>query len=178
MTSETFETVYGALVEYLELVDRARLAETCHRCRLSNLVIFRSGTTIDFAPRPGQYGCHVSDSFLRAVLSTANCSSLTLLNLYWCDKLTDEAIKAIAANCPSLTKLSCGRCKNLTDESIKAIAAKCPSLADLNVCDCSNLTDDAIMAIAAKCPTLKGLTVSSCKNLTGASIKAIAANWP
>merc|ERR1712118_233769 len=78
----------------------------------------------------------------------ASCS-LRSLNVAYCGKLlTDESIKALAAGCTSLNSLNLRNCEKLTDEAIKALATL-PELSTLRIFGCRKLTDESIKALAA-----------------------------
>ena len=91
----------------------------------------------------------------------------TILVVFHCCWLTDEAIKAIAANC-TLTRLNVS-CTNLTDESIKAIATNCPSLRALSQISAGSRTDQSR-------PSPRSAHRSRCSTSILDSVKAVATN--
>ena len=88
----------------------------------------------------------------------AGCTSLTSLNVRNCEKLTDEAIKAVA----TLTELRALRifgCRKLTDESIKALAG-CAKLTTLDTTNTFRQVFKASRSVASGNPTF-GTSISS-----------------
>ncbi|KAJ8613592.1 hypothetical protein CTAYLR_006125 [Chrysophaeum taylorii] len=108
----------------------------------------------------------VTDDVVKLVLSEA----VTSMNISWCYKLTDEAIKAIAENCPSLKSIILG--SELTTTALKEIGG-CRSLESIDVSLCRNLTDEVIETIAKGCSSLKSITVAHNSEVPAAALKAI-----
>jgi bacterioferritin-associated ferredoxin len=80
----------------------------------------------------------LTDQGMRAVSSLA---SLTFLNLTWCDKITDEGVRAVVSSCTALQSLSLFCCYKVTDEGVRAVVSSCTALEYLNLYGCK-VTDE------------------------------------
>ena len=92
----------------------------------------------------------VDDACVAAVVS----KSTLALNLGGCDKITDEAVVAVASRCPQLTMLDLYGCDQITDAAVVAVASRCPLLTTLDLGYCRNITDEAVVTVASIRPLL------------------------
>ena len=113
----------------------------------------------------------ITDTSLYAL---SGCPNLVLVDLYWCSKVGNKGIRALAEACPLIERLNLYKLNKLTDESITAIANGCKNLKVLDISDCVRVTDVSISLLASQCPQLTQLHIWNCTKLTDASIKAVA----
>ena len=55
-----------------------------------------------------------------------NCKLLTVVDLSWCNQVTDAAIEALAKNCTALTDVNLFGCPQITDAGIEVLSKNCP----------------------------------------------------
>lgn len=87
--------------------------------------------------------------------------SLKQVCLSSCPDLTDEAVVALASYCSSIEVLNLSGCCKITDKSI-ANVADLPHLRNLDVSNCLSLSSLAFKYVASKCVHLAYLNVASC----------------
>ena len=84
---------------------------------------------------------------------------LTVLDLSWCEDLTDSGMSIIANRCPSLQHLSLRQCSAST-LTLDALAANCHHISCLNIAGVDGLTDVSLGSMAENMPLLKEIDVS------------------
>ena len=93
------------------------------------------------------------------------------INLNGCVNLTDEVVSSIMEHHGSTLKmLNLDSCKKITDASMTSIANNCPLLSDLDVSKCS-ITDSGIATLAhAKQLNLQIFSISGCSFVSEKSL--------
>jgi hypothetical protein len=80
------------------------------------------------------------------VRAVSRLHALTFLDISYCDKLTDEALRAVSSSCSALKSLKLSCCDKLTDEALRAMS-NLRALTLLDISCCENLTDEALRAV-------------------------------
>lgn len=88
---------------------------------------------------------------------------LRVLDLSYCPKLTDEAVKGIVAHAPLLRSLALAGCPNLTDDAVESICKLGLHISNLNLAHCPRITDHAIVSLARSCTELRSVDLA-CKH--------------
>jgi F-box/leucine-rich repeat protein 2/20 len=81
-----------------------------------------------------------------AALATG-CKKLTMLNLSYCNRMTDTGLKCIS-NLSELSDLELRGISNITSIGIKAVAINCKRLAHLDLKHCEKINDSGFWALA------------------------------
>ena len=99
------------------------------------------------------------------VLGLRRTTSLTELNLKWCNMVSDEAVSGCLARLPHLTSLNLKGLVLLTDRAMRMLAqgVTLASLTRLNVSMSQTLTHRGIAQLRTL-PRLKSLLVSVCED--------------
>jgi len=108
---------------------------------------FEQGQTID---NP------TDDDNVRQIINKdgLDLDKVTIIDLYSCKLITDEALKIIAQKCSRLEKLFVGECVNVTDEGIRSILTSNPNLKVLYFMYCKKVMVDIINAIITHTPNM------------------------
>uniref|UniRef100_A0A0R3RZ05 F-box/LRR-repeat protein 20 n=1 Tax=Elaeophora elaphi TaxID=1147741 RepID=A0A0R3RZ05_9BILA len=87
--------------------------------------------------------------------------------------LKNAQLTAIIEGCTSLEVLSLERCTKLSNEDLKVIS-KCATLKELHLAGVIGMTDDALTCIAFAISLLRVLDISYCKSLTAKGLESLA----
>jgi F-box/leucine-rich repeat protein 2/20 len=104
----------------------------------------------------------INDALLSG-LAKAN-HSLSVIELWKCDDVTDAGIATLASNCPNLQTLFISEASKLTDLSLESLA-KCINLEMLILGGYHTFTDKGFVALANGCTSLQGMN-SNCSNVS------------
>jgi hypothetical protein len=100
-------------------------------------------------------------------------SSLELLNLYGCEKITNNVLFELARYCPKMSSLNIGLCSSVTDTGVIALAHGCCKLQALNLAGIRNVSEIALCALAEHCSGLLMLNVTGCDKIAISGIRAL-----
>ncbi|KAK2359362.1 protein ARABIDILLO [Trifolium repens] len=90
-------------------------------------------------------GCRKMTDATLAVIAARHESLQSLqLGPDFCDKVTSDAIKAIAHCCPNLNKLRLSGIRDVNADAINALATYCPNLTDIGFIDCLSVDELAL----------------------------------
>ncbi|OIV97738.1 hypothetical protein TanjilG_12495 [Lupinus angustifolius] len=106
------------------------------------------------------------------VFSIANLhgSTLDVLKLDGCKKISDASLKAIASNCQVLSYLSVSRCA-ITDAGIAALArGNLHNLEILSLACCSSVSNKSVPALKKLGRTLIGLNIHACNRISSSAV--------
>jgi len=92
-------------------------------------------------------------------------TSLTRLELQYCDKISDSGIAQIASSLQRLKVINLQGCTRITDVAIDLIASCSLNLNKFYINDCPNLTDKSFYALK-RIRSLTGLYLYKCEKLT------------
>jgi F-box and leucine-rich repeat protein 2/20 len=87
----------------------------------------------------------IGDDGLAAL--TTGCNKLAMLNLAYCNRITDAGLKCIS-NLGELSDFELRGLSNITSIGIKAVAVSCKRLANLDLKHCEKLDDTGFRALA------------------------------
>ncbi|XP_076957773.1 uncharacterized protein LOC143633334 [Bidens hawaiensis] len=116
-------------------------------------------------------GCYVGDQGLRAI--GKYCKQLEVLNLRFCEGLTDIGLVDLAIGCEkSLKSLGVAACAKITDVSLEAVGSHCRVLETLSLDSEYVNNKRVIIAVANGCPLLKNLNLQ-CIMVTDEALTAV-----
>ena len=107
-----------------------------------------------------------------------NLTSLSCINLSYCDGCSDSVLEGIAKNCPNLSDLNVEGCSQITDDGIEALLSATDSsvkplkIAYLNVSSTS-VTTASLWVLLNKLPLLLSLSFARIKGITKSPVNHI-----
>jgi hypothetical protein len=109
---------------------------------------------------------------------TKRAKQLKVLNIEYCEKMTDKALHCISQYYPLLEKLSFGKTSsftgdNFTNRGLFSIAERLLSLKYLSVIGCKNIDDDGVISLVKSCHGLTYIRLKGCTEMTDNSLLAI-----
>lgn len=100
------------------------------------------------------------------------CRQLEILNLRFCEGLTDTGLVELALGCGNTLKwLGVAACAKITDISLEAVGSHCSSLETLSL-DSEFVHNKGVLAVAKGCSLLKNLSLQ-CINVTDEALTAV-----
>ena len=114
----------------------------------------------------------VDDVFLGRVAESVG-SMLKVIDLWWCEEITDAGLVALARGCGELRLINLGGCKKITDAGLGALADGCGGLRVINLGGCKEITDKGLGALARGCGGLREIYLDGCKEITDAGLGAL-----
>lgn len=103
------------------------------------------------------------------------CTNLASLTLSGCEELTDDAM-VHPATLPSLTYLNLWGCDKITDIGIKQYICKIQALEILHVEFCQKLTDDSVRALTGM-PRIHYIGHNGCPHITPSTVRSLLELW-
>jgi F-box/leucine-rich repeat protein 2/20 len=114
-------------------------------------------------------GSHKNDITDTGLISIAKtCSQLEVLDINYCQLITDISLESIAEGCPMLKSLSMEGAP-ITDAGVKSIAEGCPMLNTLEIGDCRYTGDSGLESIS-KLTYLRRLNLEGCNDISDEGI--------
>ncbi|KAH1108268.1 hypothetical protein J1N35_012036 [Gossypium stocksii] len=92
----------------------------------------------------GDYCRKITDATLSVIVARHEALESIQLGPDFCERITGDAIKAIAFCCPKLKKLRLSGIKDVFADAINALAKHCPNLIDIGFLDCLNVDEAAL----------------------------------
>ncbi|KAB2016059.1 hypothetical protein E1A91_D08G072400v1 [Gossypium mustelinum] len=92
----------------------------------------------------GDYCRKITDASLSVIVARHEALESIQLGPDFCERITGDAIKAIAFCCPKLKKLRLSGIKDVFADAINALAKHCPNLIDIGFLDCLNVDEAAL----------------------------------
>ncbi|XP_071120754.1 uncharacterized protein [Mytilus edulis] len=147
-------------------------------------------------------GCqNITDEGLETVLKKHG-SSLRVLEMFGCFKITPKGIRYLATHCINLLTLNLGQCyklkdscisqlstslgriesldlrgvKHIKDNCIRYVVKNCPRLKTIVMANCPNISDVALLEISTYLSDIRVIDVCGCRNITDNSIRALSNN--
>jgi F-box/leucine-rich repeat protein 2/20 len=120
----------------------------------------------------------LSDIALRAIASGKGAKELRELSVSDCTKVTSAGLAAIGSTCAALEKVVLNYCKKITDIGILALTSGCRRITCLDLNNCILLTDASIGAIGQYCGLIESLKLAFCTLLTDTAAVALALGCP
>uniref|UniRef100_M8BJV4 F-box/LRR-repeat protein 15-like leucin rich repeat domain-containing protein n=1 Tax=Aegilops tauschii TaxID=37682 RepID=M8BJV4_AEGTA len=125
-------------------------------------------------------GCRdISDESIEA-LALACCSSLRILRMDWCLKITDASLRSLLCNCRLLAAIDVGCCDQITDAAFQGMEANLfqSELRVLKINNCVDLTVVGVSSVIESCKALEYLDVRSCPQVTRQSCEEAGLQLP
>ncbi|TKY50692.1 F-box/LRR-repeat protein 4 [Spatholobus suberectus] len=125
-------------------------------------------------------GCRDVSAGAVMLLATACGSSLKILSIDECQNISDSSVGCILSQCRNLEVLDIGFCEKLTDAAFQLISNEEPglSLKILDIRSCPKITVAGIGILVGKCPFLEYLNVSKCPHITKADLEGADFHFP
>ncbi|KAM0061321.1 putative leucine-rich repeat domain superfamily, F-box-like domain superfamily [Helianthus debilis subsp. tardiflorus] len=101
------------------------------------------------------------------------CKKLIELDLYRSIGLTDKGISAVARRCTSLEMINISYCENITDSSLISLS-NCCKLNTLESRGCPLITSSGLKSIAIRCKQLTKLDIKKCLNVNDSGMIPLA----
>ncbi|KAM7261071.1 hypothetical protein ACFE04_026546 [Oxalis oulophora] len=92
----------------------------------------------------GDYCRKITDATISVIVARHRDLEILQLGPDFCERITGDAVKAIAHCCPKLRKLRLSGIRDVSAEAINALAKHCSNLSDLGFLDCLNVDDVAL----------------------------------
>ncbi|KAI3441434.1 uncharacterized protein J3R85_002345 [Psidium guajava] len=102
-----------------------------------------------------------------------SCSKLVELDLYRSAGISGLGILEVARGCPSLQMINVSYCNDITDTSLMSLS-KCKRLNTLEIRGCPLITSLGLAAIAVRCRQLNKLDIKKCCNIDDAGMIPLA----
>lgn len=103
------------------------------------------------------------------VFATREWTSLRILDLTQCTRLSDADLATIVAQAPRLRNLVLYKCISLTDRGILSLVSLGKYLHYLHLGHCMEITDVSVIQLARHCTRLRYLDLASCLRITDIS---------
>ncbi|XP_021892730.1 protein ARABIDILLO 1-like [Carica papaya] len=92
----------------------------------------------------GDYCRKITDATLSVIVARHEVLESLQLGPDFCERISSDAIKAIALCCPNLKKLRLSGIRDVFADAINALARHCPNLTDIGFLDCLNVDEVAL----------------------------------
>lgn len=92
----------------------------------------------------GDYCRKITDATLAVIVARHELLESLQLGPDFCERISSDAIKAIAHCCPRLRKLRLSGIRDVNSDAINALAKHCPNLTDIGFIDCLNVDELAL----------------------------------
>ena len=92
----------------------------------------------------GDYCRKITDATLSMIVARHEALETLQLGPDFCEKVSSDAIKAIAFCCPKLKKLRLSGLRDVSADVINALAKHCPNLIDIGFLDCLKVDEAAL----------------------------------
>lgn len=88
---------------------------------------------------------------------TRGCTGLEMINIAYCNQITDGSFISIS-KCSKLNTLESRGCPFVTSLGLAAVAVGCKQLTTLDIKKCQNIDDAGMIPLAHFSPNLKQVT--------------------
>ncbi|CAN6703968.1 unnamed protein product [Malus baccata var. baccata] len=92
----------------------------------------------------GDYCRKITDATLSVIVARHESLESLQLGPDFCERISSDAIKAIALCCPKLKKLRLSGIRDVQADAINALSKHCPNLTDIGFIDCLNIDEMAL----------------------------------
>lgn len=140
--------------------DTAMAASLASRCVNLQKLRFRGAESADaiihlqarnLREISGDYCRKITDATLSVIVARHEVLESLQLGPDFCERITSDAIKAIAFCCPKLKKLRLSGIRDISGDAINALAKLCPNLTDIGFLDCLNVDEAALGNVVSVC---------------------------
>ncbi|KAL5539219.1 hypothetical protein UlMin_044515 [Ulmus minor] len=160
--------------------DSAMAASLASRCVNLQKLRFRGAESADavihFQARnlreiSGDYCRKITDATLSVIVARHEVLESLQLGPDFCERISSDAIKAIALCCSKLKKLRLSGIRDVNGDAINALAKHCPQLTDLGFIDCLNIDEMALANVVS----VRFLSVAGTSNMKWG---VVSHHWP
>lgn len=109
----------------------------------------------------GDYCRKITDATLSVIVARHEALESLQLGPDFCERISSDAIKAIALCCPNLSKLRLSGIRDVNAEAINALGKHCQKLTDVGFIDCLNVDEVALGNVNS----LRFLSVAGTSNM-------------
>jgi hypothetical protein len=109
----------------------------------------------------GDYCRKITDATLSVIAARHEALESLQLGPDFCERISSDAIKAVAVCCPKLRKLRLSGIREVDGDAINALAKHCPNLTDIGFIDCLNVDEVALGNVSS----VKFLSVAGTTNM-------------
>ncbi|TYH56719.1 hypothetical protein ES332_D08G039300v1 [Gossypium tomentosum] len=150
--------------------DTATATSLASRCMYLQKLRFRGAESADaiihlqaknLREISGDYCRKITDATLSVIVARHEALESLQLGPDFCERITGDAIKAIALCCPKLKKLRLSGIKDVYADAINALAKHCPTLVDIGFLDCLNVDEAALENVSS----VRFLSVAGTSNM-------------
>lgn len=92
----------------------------------------------------GDYCRKITDATLSVIVARHEMLESLQLGPDFCERISSDAIKAVAFCCPKLKKLRLSGIRDVCADAINALAKHCLNLSDIGFLDCLNVDEEAL----------------------------------
>ncbi|KAG8653723.1 protein ARABIDILLO 1 isoform X2 [Manihot esculenta] len=140
--------------------DAAMAASLASRCVNLQKLRFRGAESADaiihlqdrnLREISGDYCRKITDATLSVIAARHELLESLQLGPDFCERISSDAIKAIAFCCPQLRKLLLSGIRDVSADAINALAKHCPNLFDIGFLDCLNVDEVALGNVVSVC---------------------------
>ncbi|CAI9101269.1 OLC1v1038552C2 [Oldenlandia corymbosa var. corymbosa] len=138
--------------------DAAAAASLAPRCRDLRKLRFRGAESADaiiniqarnLREISGDYCRKISDATLSVIAARHEKLESLQLGPDFCERVTSDAIKALALCCRNLQKLRLSGIRDIDADAINALASNCPNLIDIGFIDCLCIDEAALENVSS-----------------------------
>ncbi|KAJ9171192.1 hypothetical protein P3X46_014588 [Hevea brasiliensis] len=140
--------------------DAAMAASLASRCVNLQKLRFRGAESADaiihlqarnLREISGDYCRKITDATLSVIVARHELLESLQLGPDFCERISSDAIRAIAFCCPKLMKLRLSGIRDVSADAINALAKHCPNLIDIGFLDCLNVDEVALGNVVSVC---------------------------
>ncbi|XP_050385307.1 protein ARABIDILLO 1-like [Argentina anserina] len=114
----------------------------------------------------GDYCRKITDATLSVIVARHEALESLQLGPDFCERISSDAIKAIAFCCPKLKKLRLSGIRDVHADAINALTKHCPNLTDIGFIDCLNVDEMALGNVVS----VRFLSVAGTSNMKWAVV--------
>ncbi|KAK4379466.1 hypothetical protein RND71_001328 [Anisodus tanguticus] len=150
--------------------DSAAAVSLAPRCRNLQKLRFRGAESADaiiqlqaksLCEISGDYCRKITDATLSVIVARHESLESLQLGPDFCERISSDAIKAIAICCPQLRRLRLSGIREVDGDAINALARHCRDLVDIGLIDCLNVDEVALGNVLS----LRFLSVAGTTNM-------------
>jgi hypothetical protein len=114
-----------------------------------------------------------SISDLSVALLSKTFVDLRILDISWCNKLTEVSLKFIGARLRKLFSINLWGIVGITDSSVEWLLQRCNSLTSITLAN-TNIRDDTLLSVMSFTPKIRKLNISGCLRVSHVVLHLLA----